>query len=490
MRVLLVYPRNPDTFWSFKHSLPFVSKKCSFQPLGLLTIAAMMPREWALRLVDLNVEQLRDDDILQADYVMITGMIVHKASIREVVARCRRLGKPLIAGGPVFTTGIECFPEVQHFVLGEAEDVMPALIADMERGTVKPVYQAPDRPDIRSVPVPRWDLVDMRNYVTMSVQFSRGCPYDCEFCDIIEMNGRVPRTKTPEQLIRELDALRAHGWNEMVFIVDDNFIGNKKCAKALLRALIDWRQRTQPQMGFLTEASVNLAEDREMCDLMVQAGFKKVFLGIETPSLESLEECHKLQNTRRDLVESVQTIQRAGMEVMAGFIVGFDSDRDDIFRRQFEFIQRSGVVTAMVGLLTALPQTALYRRLLREGRIEAESTGNSVNAVLNFKTILDRQFLVDGYRDLMNRLYEPKFYYRRIRTFLANHRPQGPKLRTSVRDVKAFLKSIWLLGVRHRGQLSYWRCFVGTLVRRPRQLPVAIELAIVGHHFRRVANGL
>ncbi len=490
MRVVLVYPRNPETFWSFKHSLPFVSKKCSFQPLGLLTIGAMMPRGWELRLVDMNVEDLRDEDIVRADYVMITGMIVHKASIREVVERCRCLGTPLIAGGPVFTTGVGSFPDIHHFVIGEAEDSMPSLIADMEHGTLQHIYQAPDRPDIRQVPVPRWDLIDMQNYVTMSVQFSRGCPYDCEFCDIIEMNGRVPRTKTPEQLIRELDALRALGWDEMVFIVDDNFIGNKKCAKALLRELITWRERTGAQMGFLTEASVNLAEDTELCELMAQAGFKKVFLGIETPSLAALEECHKSQNTRRDLVESVQIIQRAGMEVMAGFIVGFDSDQEDIFHRQFEFIQRSGVVTAMVGLLTALPQTALYRRLLREGRIEAESTGNSVEAVLNFKTRLDREYLVNGYREFMNRLYAPDAYYRRIRTFLANHRPRGPSLQVSVRDVKAFLRSIWMLGVRHQGRFSYWRCFLGTLLRRPRQLPVAIELAIVGHHFRSVARGL
>jgi len=490
MRVLLVYPRNPETFWSFKHSLPFVSRKCSFQPLGLLTIAAMMPRDWELRLVDLNVEDLLDDEIARADYVLITGMIVHKASIREVVSRCRQLGTPLIAGGPVFTTGAEEFREIEHFVLGEAEDVMPALIDDMERRSVRPVYEASERPDVRRSPVHRWDLVDMRNYVTMSVQFSRGCPFDCEFCDIIEMNGRVPRTKTPAQLIGELDDLRAHGWNGMVFIVDDNFIGNRKQAKALLRELIAWRERTHHGMGFLTEASVNLAEDPELCELMARAGFKMVFLGIETHSFAGLEECHKLQNTRRDLVESVQMIQSAGMEVMAGFIVGFDSDQKDIFHRQFEFIQRSGVVTAMVGLLTALPRTALYRRLHREGRIEAESTGNSVEAVLNFKTILDREFLVSGYRDLMNRLYAPGAYYRRIRTFLSNYRPSGPRLPVSIRDLKAFLRSLWVLGVVHRGRIAYWRCFLGTLLRRPDQVPVAIELAIVGHHFRRVARSL
>jgi radical SAM superfamily enzyme YgiQ (UPF0313 family) len=322
----------------------------------------------------------------------------------------------------------------------------------------------------------------------MAVQFSRGCPYDCEFCDIIVMNGRVPRTKSPAQLIAELDALSNRGWKDMVFIVDDNFIGNKKLTKALLREMVEWRQRTRAKMGFLTEASVNLADDAELCELMVKSGFKKVFLGIETPSVESLEECRKLQNRSRDLVETVKTLQGFGFEIMGGFIVGFDNDKQDIFKQQFEFIQRSGVVTAMVGLLTALPQTRLYHRLLKEGRLETEATGNNTDAVLNFKPKLNREFLVGGYRDLMKRLYEPKVYYQRIRTFMQHHRPSGPRLRVSRSDLEAFLKSFWLLGIWHTGRTHYWRFFWSTLLRRPHQFRYAIELAIMGYHFRRVAN--
>lgn len=488
MKILLVYPQTPDTFWSFKHALHFVSKKAAFPPLGLLTVAAMLPREWDLRLVDLNAERLRDEDLRWADYVMLSAMIVHKESVRSIVQRCLALGKTIIAGGPLFTTGHEGFPDIQHFVLGEAEEVMPVLVEDLRRGELQRVYRGQGWPKITAAPIPRWDLIRLRNYNTMAVQFSRGCPFDCEFCDIIVMNGRVPRTKSPAQLIAELEALRQHGWNSMVFVVDDNFIGDKRRTKELLRELVAWRERVRPGIGFLTEASVNLADDAELCELMVKAGFKKVFVGIETPSVEALEECRKLQNRGRDLVAAVQTLQKFGMEVMGGFIVGFDSDPSDIFKRQFEFIQRSGVVTAMVGLLTALPQTRLYQRLMNEGRLETESTGNNTAAVLNFQTKLNREFLQAGYRELMNKLYEPKAYYQRVRVFLQHHRPRGPWVRITRAEAMAFIKSFWLLGVRHSGRRAYWRLFWSTLLRRPRQFPQAIELAILGYHFRCVAR--
>jgi radical SAM superfamily enzyme YgiQ (UPF0313 family) len=449
----------------------------------------MLPPDWSLRVVDRNVERLKEEDLEWADYVMITAMIVHQVSVREIVARCAAAGKPVIAGGPLFTTGHESFPEIQHFVLGEAEGIMPELVDDMRQGRLRRIYQAPGRPALDKTPVPRWDLVDLSRYVTMAVQFSRGCPFDCEFCDIIVMNGRVPRTKSPAQLVGELEALRQRGWKEMVFIVDDNFIGDKKRTRALLREIILWRRRTRPSMGFLTEASVNLADDSELCELMVEAGFTKVFVGIETPSVESLEECRKLQNRGRDLVAAVHTLQRHGLEVMGGFIVGFDNDKPDIFKRQFEFIQRSGVATAMVGLLTALPQTRLWQRLKREGRLEATSSGNNTQAELNFKPTLNREFLQSGYRELMKKLYEPKVYYQRVRTLLRNHRPQGgPALHLSRTDLMAFLKSFWLLGVWYRGRIEYWRFFWSTLLRRPRQFRRGIELAIVGYHFRRVAG--
>ena len=490
MKVLLVYPRSPDTFWSFRYVLKYVSRKAAFPPLGLLTVAAMLPSGWNLKLADLNVAPLEDEKLRWADFVFMSGMIVHRDSAHEVAARCASLGKPVIAGGPLFTSGHEEFPEIPHFVLGEAEDLIGQLVADVESGTVRPLYQAADRPDVHRSPVPRWDLIRLRDYVTMPVQFSRGCPYNCEFCDIWVTNGRVPRTKTPDQVVRELEALRLLGWRDMVFVVDDNFIGNRKRARELLRELIAWRARVKPQMGFLTEASVNLADDPELCGLMVKAGFRKVFLGLETPSAEGLEECGKQQNRKRDLSTAVKFIQHAGLEVMGGFIVGFDSDPRDIFKRQFEFIQQSGVVTAMVGLLTALPQTELYRRLAREGRILADTCGNNTDAAINFVTRLDRDFLIEGYRDLMRKLYEPKYYYRRIRVFLRSYVPQGPTHRLSGADAKAFLKSLWVLGVWQRGRLGYWGLFWSTLIAGPGKFRAAMELSIMGLHFRRVARQL
>lgn len=490
MNILLISPQTPDTFWSFKHALRFVSKKASMPPLGLLTVAAMLPGDWNLKLVDLDVERLHDADLIWADYVMIGAMLVQQDSVHEVAARCVGLNRCVIAGGPLFTTGHDLFPDIQHFVLGEAEELIPQLVSDMRAGTVKRFYQAARRPAVALTPTPRWNLINLRNYVTMSVQFSRGCPFDCEFCDIIVMNGRVPRTKEPTQLVGELESLRRRGWKDMVFIVDDNFIGNKRRTRDLLQAVIEWRERTKAKMGFLTEASVNLADNPELSDLMVKAGFKKVFVGIETPSVEALTECHKLQNRGRDLVESVKTLQRAGLEVMGGFIVGFDSDSQDIFKRQFEFIQRSGVATAMVGLLTALPETRLWQRLQGEGRLETKSSGNNTDGALNFTPKLNREFLTAGYRRLMKNLYEPRTYYQRIRTFLKSHHPTGPRRRLSRADLLAFLKSFWVLGVWHRGRFSYWRFFWSTLLKRPRQFPRAMELAILGYHFRRVAAQL
>jgi radical SAM superfamily enzyme YgiQ (UPF0313 family) len=490
MKILLVSPKTPDTFWSFKYAVRFVSRKASMAPLGLLTVAGMLPKDWSLKLVDLNMTALRDEDLRWADYVLLGAMIVHRESVHEIAARCAVLGKTIIAGGPLFTTGYDAFPEIQHFVLGEAEEIMAQVVAGMQRGQLQPIYRAAARPDINTSPIPRWDLLDFQSYVTMSVQFSRGCPFDCEFCDIVVMNGRIPRSKTPARLIAELDALLQRGWEDMVFIVDDNFIGQRERTKTLLCALIEWRRRTNTQIGFLTEASINLADDPELCSLMVQAGFKKVFVGLETPSVEALTECHKVQNRNRDLIDSVQILQRAGLEVMGGFIVGFDSDKRDIFKRQFEFIQHSGVVTAMVGLLTALPQTRLWHRLKSEGRLETESTGNNTNAALNFQPKLNREFLQGGYRELMKRLYEPRNYYKRIRTFLNSHQLSGPRRSLTHPDVMACLKSFWVLGIRHRGQVGYWRLSLGTLVRYPSKFPQAIEFAIIGYHFRRVAKNL
>lgn len=470
--------------------LRFVSKKAAFPPLGLLTVAALLPRSWQLKVVDLNVTRLRHDDLKWADYVMISAMIVHSESVREIVVRCQAASRPVIGGGPLFTTGYKEFVPDVHCVLGEAEDLIEGLVADMEAGRLKQLYAAAEKPDITLTPIPRWDLIELKHYVTMPVQFSRGCPYDCEFCDIVVMNGRVPRTKKPHQLLAELNALRERGWDDMVFLVDDNFIGNKHRVKQFLGELVAWRERAGCRMGFLTEASVNLADDPELLTLMIRAGFRRVFLGIETPIGPSLEECHKMQNTQRDLGEAIRVIQRSGMEVMGGFIVGFDHDPPDVFERQYEFIQRTGIATAMVGLLTALPQTRLYQRLQREGRLLSSTTGNNTAAVLNFVPRLDRQFLVAGYRRLMQALYEPTPYYRRILTFLAEYRTLGPPIRLSWTEFMAFLKSLWLMGVWHRGRRAFWQFLATVLLCHPRQITQAITLAIYGHHFRRVASQL
>lgn len=490
LKILLVYPRTPETFWSLKHALRFISKRSAFPPLGLLTVAAMLPKAWNVRLVDENVEELRDSDLEWADYVMASAMVVHAARVRGLIARCRALGRPVIGGGPLFTDGSAAVGEGIVCVVGEAEGLMDQLMADMQAGELKPLYRCIERPAIEATPLPRWNLVRQRHYATMPVQFSRGCPYDCEFCDIVVVSGRRPRTKSPEQMIAELEALVDAGWNGQVFIVDDNFIGNKVRVKAFLRALVTWRRRRRTRLQFLTEASVNLADDPELLGLMVEAGFNRVFLGIETPHPESLAECHKRQNVDRDLADAVRTIQRAGLEVMGGFIVGFDNDPDHVFDLQYNFIQRTGIVTAMVGLLTALPQTRLYRRLRAEGRLSSASTGNNTEAELNFEPRMSREFLIAGYRRLMQTLYEPSQFYQRAITFLAQYQPPPRFALPTREDLLAFTRSLWLLGVRYRGRRAFWAYLARVAVHHRRHFGAAVSLAIKGHHFRTVASQL
>ncbi len=490
MRLLLLSPATPGTFWSFAHVMSLISRKAAFPPLGLLTVAAMFPREWQLKVVDLNVSPLSDADIAWADYVLISAMRVHAESVGEIVARCGQQSKTMIGGGPLFSTGRELFPQVQHVVIGEAEDVMPALIADMQAGQLHPTYQSPHKPELAGTPIPRWDLIRLRDYATMAVQFSRGCPFNCEFCDIIQMYGRTPRIKQPSQLIAELDALLDAGWSDDIFIVDDNFIGHPRMAKALLREIVAWRQRRGAKLAFTTEASLNLVDIPEMLELMVQAGIRRLFIGIESPQTESLVECGKVQNTRCDMMQAVRKIQDAGIEAMGGFIVGFDNDGPDVFERQWRFIQRSGIVTAMVGMLNAVPQTRLYARLKQEGRLLVESAGNNVDAVLNFVPRLDRDLLIEGYRRLVKRLYSPEAFYRRARTFLRNYRPPA-RLRGVVRgEINAFVKSLWVIGCRHSGRRQYWKFLTQSLLLHPRAFPDAVRLAILGFHFRRVAEQL
>jgi len=492
MNILLVSPQTPLTFWSLKHAVRFVARQAAFPPLGLLTVAAMLPKSWNLRLVDMDVTRLTDADLRWADYVLVGAMIVHKQSIdEEIIPRCQRMGRTIIGGGPLFTTGYEEYAGKIHAVCGECEDIINDVVRDMESGELKERYESTHGfPDVTKTPVPRWDLIELRRYATMPIQFSRGCPFDCEFCDIIIMNGRKPRTKTPEQMVGELEALHDAGWIGTTFFVDDNFIGNKRLVKQFLHEMIAWRERRQPQMDFITEASVNLADDQELLDLMAAAGFARVFIGIETPVPESLREAQKYQNTHGDLAEKIRIVQRSGMEVMGGFIIGFDNDPKEIFELQYDFIQKTGISNAMVGLLTALPKTQLYQRLLGEGRLDTKSSGNNTEAVLNFIPKLDRDFLVSNYKSLMKTLYEPATYYRRVLTFLNEYGPRGPKLKLTGEDIYAFFRSLWMMGVLHRGRRAFWKYLATILVRHPNKLPKAIALAIHGFHFRMVAQRL
>ena len=351
MKILLVYPEFPDTFWSFKHALKFIKKKAGAPPLGLLTVAAMLPSDWEKRLVDLNVTDLTDDDLKWADYVFLSAMVVQRKSAQVIIQRCQTVDVKIVAGGPLFTMEHEKFPDVDFFVLNEAEITLAPFLHDLEQGQAKRVYASDEFPDIHQTPTPLWHLADLQFYESVSIQFSRGCPFNCDFCNITSLLGHLPRTKTADQIIAELDGIYALGWRKSIFFVDDNFIGNKKYIKTeVLPALIKWRKH-KSGIPFNTELSINLADDPVLLKLMVQAGFDTVFVGIETPNEDSLTECNKKQNKGRDLVESVKILQRAGLQVQGGFIVGFDNDSPAIFQQQIDFIQKSGIVTAMVGLL-------------------------------------------------------------------------------------------------------------------------------------------
>jgi len=491
VKILLVYPRYPDTFWSFRHALKFVAKKASFPPLGLLTVAAMLPREWEKKLVDMNVERLSDHDLRWADYVFISAMVVQQDSVREVIARARDIGVKVVAGGPLFTTSYREFAGVDYFVLGEAEVTLPQFLADLSAGCPRPVYYSRERPDISRTPIPQWSLLpSMKNYSSMAIQYSRGCPFNCEFCDIVVLNGREPRTKGREQILAELESLYKHGWRGGVFIVDDNFIGNKNKVKTeILPAILAWSKERGYPFAYSTEASINLADDEELMRLMVEAGFNTVFIGIETPNEASLAECGKGQNQNRELVASVRAIQNCGLEVQGGFIVGFDHDPVSIFKSQINFIQKSGIVTAMVGLLQALPETRLYQRLKGERRLVQNATGDNTDCSLNFVPKMSRETLISGYRHILDTIYAPKQYYERVRTFLNEYRPRHRgRPRLGMHHIRALFQSMWVLGLKEKERTYYWKLFFTGLFRHPRAFPLSISFAIYGYHFRKVVE--
>ena len=488
MNILLIYPKFPDTFWSFAHALRFIGKKAAFPPLGLLTVASLLPDNFQKRVVDINVEALTERDLSWADMAFIGGMAIQSESAKNIIARCKKIGLKIVAGGPLFTANPEDFGEVDHLVLDEAEMTLPPFLKDLENGCLKKIYRASGFCDVENTPLPSWHLIRMKKYASMSLQFSRGCPYNCEFCNVTVLFGHRPRLKTPRQIIDELNIFYDAGWRGSIFFVDDNFIGNKQYVKTqLLPALIEWRQGKKGCVLF-TEASINLADDPELLEMMVKAGFDSVFIGIESPDEACLSECQKSQNKNRDLLQNVKTIHRAGIQVMGGFIVGFDCDTPSIFQRQVDFIQKSGIVTAMVGMLQAAPGTRLFERLESENRVVREFSGDNVDGKTNIIPQMGLDCLLDGYRSIMKQIYSPQNYYRRVRNFLSEIKAPDIKMPMDFQRFLAFFRSSFRLGILGKERFHYWHLLFWTLFRKPTLLPLSLTLAIYGHHFRRVCD--
>ncbi len=488
MNVLLVYPEFPDALWGFKHALKFIRKKAYIPPLGLLTVAAMLPVEWKKRLVDLNVTKLTEEDLIWADYVFISAMAVQRKSVQEIIERCREAGVKVVAGGPLFINEYEQFEGVDHFILNEAELTLPYFLEELERGCAKRVYKTSEFADVKKTPVPLWELMDLRHYASMGIQFSRGCPYHCEFCNVTTLFGNRPRIKTVEQIIAELNSLYNIGWRGSVFFVDDNLIGNKRYIKTeLLPALIEWK-KNNTGTTFYTEASINLADDEELMQLMVRAGFNMVFIGIETPDEKSLAECGKKQNKNRNLLEDVKRIQRAGLQVQGGFIIGFDNDTPSIFKRQIDFIQKSGIVMANVAILQAPTGSKLYERLKREGRLLGQMGFHVVDSIPNFIPTMDITILQEGYKEIMQHIYSPRHYYKRMKTLFVEYKLLKTDVPKNVRNIMSLLRSIYYLGIIGKERFYFWKLLLWTGIHRPELIPLAIRLSIYGYHYRKIVE--
>lgn len=488
MNVLLIYPKFPDTFWSFSYALRFIGKKAAFPPLGLLTVAALLPEEWPKRLADENIEALSDENLAWADLAFVGAMAVQRQSAVDIIHRCKSMGLKVVAGGPLFTAEPNAVEQVDHLVLDEAELTLPAFVADMKNGCPKRTYRANSYPDIRKTPIPLWGLINIRRYASLSIQYSRGCPFNCDFCNITALFGRTPRCKAPHQILDELEAIYQTGWRGNIFFVDDNFIGNKRSLKAhLLPALIEWRKNKKGCV-FFTEASINLADDPELMTLMAQAGFDSVFIGIESPDEDSLTECRKVHNKYRDLLQDIKKIHRSGLQVMGGFIVGFDNDTPSIFQRQIDFIQKSGIVSAMVGMLQAAPGTRLFERLTREQRVCSDFSGDNVDGRTNIIPSMGLDHLIKGYRVIMKQIYSPSKYYRRVRCILKELKKPAATVPADLQRFLAFFRACLRLGILGKERYQYWRLLMWTMVRRPRLMPLAVTLAIYGYHYRKICE--
>ncbi len=487
MNILMVYPHCPDSFWSFRYALRFISKKSSDPPLGLLTVAGILPKEWNKKLVDMNVSTLKNKDILKADYVFISAMSIQETSVWEVIRRCQKLRRKIVAGGPLFTEQPDKFSMIEHLILGEAEITLPQFLSDLQNGNPRPVYHAEGWSDITQTTIPQWDLINMRHYVSMDLQYSRGCPYQCSFCEISILFGNEVRTKGREQIIAELEALYQHGWRRQVFLVDDNFIGNKvKLKTEILPAITTWMEQKGHPFSFYTECSINLADDESLMKQMAAAGFNKVFIGIESVNEDSLAECEKYTNCKRDLVTSVHKIQSFGMEVMGGFIIGFDHDNPSIFNGMIKFIQESGIITAMVGLLNAPFNTKLYKQMLSEGRLKTSMSGDNTDLSMNFKPAMKYEQLVSGYKQVLHNIYSPQPFYQRMRKYLEMNQDTFHKQKVHFNEILAFFKTLFVLGITGKERPYYWRMIFWSIFYKRQVFRQVITYSIYGYHFRKM----
>ncbi len=493
MNALLISPKYPDTYWSYKHALKFIRKKAGQPPLGLMTIASFLPdKTWSKKLIDLNVSLLNDKDIKWADYIFIGAMSVQSVSADAIIKKAKLFHKKIIAGGPLFTEEYDKYECVDHLILNEAEITLPQFLDELEAGNPKKIYQSSSYADITTTPAPDYSLIELKKYHAASIQYSRGCPFNCEFCDVTALFGHKVRLKTTAQIINELENLLKIGWKGSVFFVDDNFIGNKqKLKQELLPAIITWMKNNNYPFIFTTEATVNLSDDDELMTMMVDAGFAQVFIGIETPDESSLAECNKVQNKHRNLVHCVEKIQKAGIEVAAGFIVGFDSDTPSVFEQQIHFIEKSRIISAMVGLLNAPKKTQLYNRLEKEGRILNDFSGDNTDYSLNFIPAMDKELLLKGYQRIIHGIYSSKTYYARVISFLKHYNPPiHLQHKISVNSILAFIKSIFYIGIFRKNRRYYWELLFWSLFNKPKAFPQAVTYSILGYHYQKVFKNI
>jgi len=482
----MIYPEMPNTIGKFNEMVKLSGRKASFPPIALLTIASMLPKDWNVKLIDLNVNNEFIFELKWSDYVFISAMNVQSKSSKYVIDTCKDHNAKVVAGGPLFTHEFEKFSNVDHFVLNEAEITLPLFLNDLENDELKHIYRTDKFADVHTTPVPRWDLINLNDYLYSLIQFSRGCPYLCDFCDVTALYGRVPRTKPTEQIIKELDLILSKGKNEMIFFADDNLIGNKNVLKKdLLPALIEWRKNNLYAPAFATQLTITLADDEVLMKMLFEAGFRHIIVGIESIDTEALIKMRKKQNTRRDILENVQLIQTKGFLIIGTFIVGLDTDTTEVFDNLIKFIQESGIVLVVVNVLKAPPGTELYERMKRENRLlkEFEFGENRTNII----PIMDADTLHKGYKKVLSEVYNPQKIYERIVTNLDNLDPYKIKTyirrKVSFKEFLIFVKIIFKLGVIYKGRKYFWKSLLHTIFYKKQYLDLTILFCMLMYQY-------